>query len=146
MRKRCCSCNQLKDLDHFHKHSRSKDGRVSRCKICAKTSNRMWFERRKTSVLTNRRKKIKELLNISNNLKEAAGCIVCKEKDCVCLEWHHINPAEKESNITRLIENNSSSKFYEEIKKCIVVCSNCHKKIHAGRMTQTEQGTMLLIV
>lgn len=36
MEKLCGKCGQSKDLDMFHKNKNSKDGRVSRCKECAK--------------------------------------------------------------------------------------------------------------
>lgn len=48
------------------------------------------------------------------------------------LEFHHINPDEKDFGIsvkgyTRSWENNK-----RELDKCVLVCSNCHREIHAG--------------
>ena len=60
-------------------------------------------------------------------------------KCCICgfnsypeaLDFHHVNPEEKEfplsSNVMKSLE-----KQLEESKKCILVCANCHRGIHAG--------------
>lgn len=48
------------------------------------------------------------------------------------LEFHHINPEEKEFGITTDTTTKSLEKQLQELKKCILVCSNCHRGIHAG--------------
>lgn len=66
------------------------------------------------------------------------GCIVCHEKTPVCLVAHHLDPSIKEFNISHeLTHNNNQSlaKITEELKKCICLCGNCHRKIHAGSLT-----------
>ena len=45
------------------------------------------------------------------------------------IDFHHINPSEKEYNIS----DNSHAKFetlLKEIEKCIPLCSNCHREFH----------------
>lgn len=60
-------------------------------------------------------------------------CQCCKYNKYIgALEFHHINPDEKDFGIsvkgyTRSWENNK-----KELDKCVLVCSNCHKEIHAG--------------
>jgi len=70
-----------------------------------------------------------------NAAKASLGCICCSENDPVCLEFHHPDPAEKDFAIgsTKRI-GYSWKKILAEIAKCVVVCSNCHKKLHAGRI------------
>jgi len=63
-------------------------------------------------------------------------CCICGfDKYPEALEFHHINPEEKEFG---LMEKGATTKALEkqlkELKKCIMVCSNCHKGIHAGRI------------
>lgn len=44
-------------------------------------------------------------------------------------DFHHIDPTKKDMHIT-------GSKSYkvrlEELKKCVMLCSNCHRTIHAA--------------
>ncbi len=60
------------------------------------------------------------------------GCSICGyNKNLSALEFHHINPNTKLFNIdARSISNRSINVINEEVKKCILVCSNCHQEIH----------------
>ena len=61
------------------------------------------------------------------------------DKCCICgynktnnaLEFHHVDPSEKDFSLCQK-SNISFSKAKEEVKKCILVCANCHREIHAG--------------
>lgn len=56
-------------------------------------------------------------------------CSICGYDKClVALEFHHLNPDEKEFIITDKIR--SWDKVEKELSKCILVCSNCHREIH----------------
>lgn len=59
-------------------------------------------------------------------------CSVCGySKYQGALEFHHINPSEKEDTIANLInELQTLEQMKNELNKCILVCSNCHKEIH----------------
>jgi len=47
------------------------------------------------------------------------------------LEFHHLNPEEKEINFGSNT-NLGWGAVKEELKKCILVCANCHREIHYG--------------
>ncbi len=77
--------------------------------------------------------------------KREKGCACCPENEPVCLELHHLDPTDKEAQPSDLIEV-SWERFMEEAKKCVVLCSNCHKKLHAGliqlpSVAQSDQST-----
>ena len=65
----------------------------------------------------------------------ASGCNVCGEMDPCCLDAHHVDPGEKEFEIASAIGNARYSKksIVSELEKCVCLCSNCHRKLHAGR-------------
>ena len=85
-----------------------------------------------------------------NNSQNVINCIKKRRhnlrlllggKCCICgynaieeaLDFHHVNPDEK---IFGLCDSNAATKSLEkqlmEAKKCILVCANCHRGIHAG--------------
>ena len=63
--------------------------------------------------------------------KSTLSCSVCGECEPCCLEMHHKNPDEKEFSVSKL-SNKSFKRVIVEAEKCICLCSNCHKKVHAG--------------
>lgn len=69
-----------------------------------------------------------------NKRKNNSKCLFCEEKELCCLDFHHTG--EKEMNVSDLVRGQYSLiRLEEEMKKCVIVCSNCHRKIHAGLLT-----------
>lgn len=58
-------------------------------------------------------------------------CLICGESEPVCLDFHHIDPNEKEFTIGKH-RNKSKENLLNEINKCVCICANCHRKVHAG--------------
>ena len=59
-------------------------------------------------------------------------CCLCGYDKCKsALEFHHTDGETKEFGISNKI-NCSWDKILEELKKCVLVCSNCHREIHEG--------------
>jgi len=61
-------------------------------------------------------------------------CVDCGEADPVVLQLHHRNPEEKTATISDLItrQHVGNERLAEEIKKCDVLCANCHLRRHAA--------------
>ncbi len=65
--------------------------------------------------------------------KEEAGCAICGEREACCLAFHHLDPAQKEFELGRNSGQHMKMKtLMDEIDKCVVLCFNCHSKVHAG--------------
>lgn len=74
----------------------------------------------------NRRAELKQwFLSITQGIV----CSVCGEPDRRCLDFHHTDPTNKLAGVSRMLrECRSKQHILDEIKKCIVLCSNCHRK------------------
>lgn len=48
-------------------------------------------------------------------------------------DFHHLNPDEKDFNITTYLRHYSKipEELYKEVDKCILLCSNCHRLAHS---------------
>lgn len=75
--------------------------------------------------------------NWRKNLKQKAidykggECCKCGYKKCnAALEFHHLDPDQKDFAIGSSGHTRSWAKVKAELDKCILVCSNCHKEIH----------------
>ena len=58
--------------------------------------------------------------------------ILCKEKFISCIEFHHIDSSKKVFSLSAFNQYGKKT-IMKEFKKCIVLCSNCHNKIHFVR-------------
>jgi 5-methylcytosine-specific restriction endonuclease McrA len=63
------------------------------------------------------------------------SCQLCGYKRCnSALELHHKDPNEKDPDYLKL-RNRSFEKIEKELDKCALLCSNCHREVHAGLAT-----------
>lgn len=77
-----------------------------------------------------------------NNLVKFLGnkCCLCGyKKSNAALEFHHLDPKSKKYQLSSGNCHNIQEDI-EEAKKCILVCSNCHREIHEG-LYQNEDLT-----
>ncbi len=140
--KKCNKCNLEKSITEYHK--RGNKTQFS-CKSCATTIAKKWYQKNKENEeiknkLYNRPKeKSKYLRNIVNKVKEHYGCCLCGEKDNCCLDFHHLKSETKNKNVSDWVKAKSYEKTIKEITKCICVCANCHRKIHARKIKPPEK-------
>lgn len=61
-------------------------------------------------------------------------CCICNyKKYFVSLELHHLNPDKKEMSFGKVMANPKSwPRIIKELRKCVLICSNCHKAVHHG--------------
>ena len=70
-------------------------------------------------------------------------CQVCGYDRCIeALEFHHLDPTQKDFGISHKGYTRSWEKVREEVDKCILLCANCHREFHAG-MLQLPQVTVV---
>ncbi len=130
--KTCSRCKIEKDDAEYHKSSRMKDGLQSSCKSCMAES----YIRSRLAKLDHyksvQKKRIRSNMDKFQEWKREQRCCKCGEDETCCLDLHHLDPNEKEIDVSNASSYWSWERLKTEIDKCIVVCSNCHRKIHAG--------------
>jgi hypothetical protein len=58
-------------------------------------------------------------------------CTKCGFRHPAALDFHHTNPSEKENLVSKLVSDGCFAAAMEEVQKCIVLCANCHRVLHA---------------
>lgn len=71
--------------------------------------------------------------------KETLSCTVCGENHPATLDFHHVIRSPDNKKVHRLVGDGLYKKALEEIKKCVVLCANCHRKHHYEE-AQTKKG------
>lgn len=86
-----------------------------RCKIC-----------RAEAVVDTRRRNKLALIEY-----KGGKCQICGYDKCIdALEFHHLNQAEKKFGLSNG-DIRSLAKLKKEADKCILICANCHRELHA---------------
>jgi hypothetical protein len=71
--------------------------------------------------------------NIRINILAQFCCIACKESDPDLIDWHHVNPNEKEFGVGSQMSL-AHDRWWLEVLKCVPLCCNCHRKIHKDKL------------
>ena len=129
--KQCAKCKLHKSFNEFNKNKSKKDGLQRICKICSRSEDRKSYLKSRETNPQLRLNKNKEVLKrrkewINDFKKE--GCLKCGEKRYHVLDFHHLNPSKKDFPISGA--SYSYKKLKQEIEKCAVLCSNCHRDFH----------------
>jgi hypothetical protein len=112
--KECTNCHGEKELSAFH-FKKSENRYHSWCKDCVHTLQRSrWKDRKRKAV---------EILG--------GSCSECGyHKSLAALCFHHTDPSKKEFTWIKM-RLLTWSKVVEELKKCVLLCSNCHAELHS---------------
>ena len=128
--KTCSKCNKNKESTEFYKNSKNKKTGLSTwCKECQKANKKIDYQNNRDRYLNT----VFENSRWFYELKIGLKCLKCGFDHPAALDFHHIDPSEKEFNISFSKSAYKSNKegLLKEIEKCIVLCSNCHRIEHA---------------
>jgi len=113
--KACGHCKEVKPFEEFY----IRKGRgypESYCKQC-----------NKIDTIKRQRKFKKQCIEY-----KGGQCFKCGYNSYDgALEFHHLDPGQKDVSISRMRTTKFSDKTKKELDKCILLCSNCHREEHA---------------
>ncbi|QDP60454.1 MAG: hypothetical protein GOVbin1096_82 [Prokaryotic dsDNA virus sp.] len=111
--KNCTRCLEEKPLSEYY----TKGNRLhSECKTC--------FIKRKIEERQVKKAYIRQLAG--------SQCTLCGYDRCTdALELHHRDPTKKEFRVSGMWSF-SKERIKKEVEKCVLLCSNCHREVHAG--------------
>jgi endonuclease I len=95
-----------------------------------KEQSRKHYEANREEIIAKAQAKKKKFRAQWIKHKATLSCTKCGFSHSAALDFHHVDPAEKEGNIHRLLSNGQFKKLEEELEKCIVLCANCHRIHH----------------
>lgn len=134
----CSGCKVDKIESEFNKNSCRKDGLQTFCKECNREKSKTYYasniEKHRKVVRQRNKMWTEELRSRVYGVKRQKGCLLCKEGDPCCLDFHHPNDDKKDNVATLVASGYSWQVVEEEINKCVILCANCHRKIHAGKL------------
>lgn len=133
MRKNCSKCHDTKEDIFFSKSSKSTDGLQAWCKMCTAEARMESYYRnhvveRKKANLRNRLARQALMVRVFEYLDQHP-CETCGETDPRVLQFDHLDRKDKIAPISILVKNyHRWDSLLEEIRKCQILCANCHAK------------------
>jgi hypothetical protein len=121
--------------EHYKNHKEEYHARSMERKEYHKQYSKKHYEEHKEEYYLRtirRRRNVREWLA---NYKKSLECIECGCRNPVCIDFHHID--DKKDTIANITQKTLSIyKIKEELKKCVPICANCHRKIHKKEVKQ----------
>lgn len=127
--KTCGKCKTLKSFDEFTKKHTSKDGLNWSCRDCSRNYTRSHYLNNKIYYKKKSSVNRKLIRTWFDDYKSKLKCD-CGENHPATFDFHHNDPSMKEDCISNLVKKGNLKKLQEELEKCKVMCSNCHRKFH----------------
>jgi hypothetical protein len=133
--RKCGRCGESKPVAQFSWRRKAKGQRDSLCRPCRSAYGREHY-------VAHRRRYIEQAAIVKRKLTlertrylikffETHPCVDCGEADPVVLEFDHLR--DKSFAIGPSLSRRSWESILEEMKKCEVVCANCHRRRTARR-------------
>jgi hypothetical protein len=132
--KRCSHCKHKLSIRKFNKDIHRKDGLNNICRDCRANYKKKIYPQSKKQLMDKRkeRKRMRYLFLFQYLNKHP--CVDCGETDPVVLDFDHVR-GDKIAELSKMAHGlRPMTMIEQEIEKCEVRCSNCHR-----RKTAVEQ-------
>src|SRR5450755_354765 len=108
--------------------------------------HRGWYRRHKEEVIERKKQRQREIRDWFRRYKCTLSCMDCGISHPAVLQFHHRDRTDKSFTIANVVSRASSIKqLTREIKKCDVVCVNCHAKRHWRETHETDSWEEVLL-
>ena len=129
--KHCNTCDKTLSITQFSFRVKAKGTRQSKCKSCTLPYNRAYYSLNSVKCISQtntraavRKGKLRKYIEDNMDLR----CVKCGYDKLPALDFDHLDPATKEYNVSQLISSGCSlERLMNEIAKCRILCSNCHR-------------------
>jgi hypothetical protein len=99
-------------------------------KLKAKEYSKKYYKANKKKIIKKNLDYKKKLRVLWAEFKATLICQHCGETHPATFDFHHIKKDIANKRVSELIQWQNYSGARKEIKKCIVLCANCHRKHH----------------
>jgi hypothetical protein len=115
---------------------------------CDSQYGKKWYAKNKKKKKEQSQKSRKRAVKRNRKYVEAHKLVhpcPCGETEPCCLSFHHENE-DKTGNISDMVNRGYGiTRIQKEIDKCIVLCLNCHAKLH-GKEREEKNGKEIKIL
>ena len=93
--------------------------------------SKAYYEKNRELVISKINRNKRENRKWFAEFKATKSCIECGENHPATLDFHHVIHDKDHRKVNDLVsDGHAKSRIMQEIEKCVVLCSNCHRKHH----------------
>lgn len=139
MKKKCCKCGRLLEINNFYKHKEMADGYLNTCKECHNTQNRLCREQNyehyknyeKGRMHTNKRKELVKKYVKKYRQAHPGRSAIYSAVNTAIKKGQLIKPSSCSmcGTFTKLVAHHID---YSKPLNVIFICQRCHKKTHVA--------------
>lgn len=99
----------------------------------AKRYNAAYYQKNKSTVKAATARTKAKHRDAWREFKSSLSCVACGVSHADLLDFHHLPQYRKDPekiSVNKLVGNYRFARAYEEVKKCVVLCANCHRLGH----------------
>lgn len=100
-----------------------------------------WYQRNKATVIARASKRKTEMRLWFREYKKTLSCVQCGQNHPATLDFHHVVRRPDNRKLRDLIQNGTKNSILEELKRCVVLCSNCHRIHHWNERIDKHKNT-----
>jgi hypothetical protein len=139
--KTCSKCKASKPVSEFNFRNTASGARQSYCKECGKGFTRSHYRNNKRQYLDRNVRSYMKRRELVRQMKSRACADCGVQYPFYVMDFDHREGEIKEYELNR-IDRMTIQAILREIKKCDVVCANCHRvRTYQRRIKQAEDHT-----
>src|SRR5678815_4039911 len=138
--RRCSMCGLWKAQTEFHN---SRTGQFSYCADCRRAYDRRYYAQRGRAARIQRKRAHRDAARAWMDSLKAMPCTDCGQVfPAWVMHWDHLPGYEKLDCIGSMVGSQRRTLVLDELKKCELVCANCHavRTINRGRRGVAQLG------
>lgn len=126
----CPKCEKEMPIEQFAWKNKKSGTRSAYCKECHKDYSKEHYQKYRDKYREKAKIVNKSFKSWYRDLKSNYSCSKCGESHPSCIQFHHLDPENKEMEVSKAAKTGSKERVLREIEKCIPICANCHFKLH----------------
>ena len=134
----CSHCKEERQESEFPWKSRAKGLRSTNCSVCNRAYRLDYYQRNRETEIARAMTRSARVYKVTKKIISEAklsGCSRCPESHPAALDFHHVGPKTFSIADTRS-RGISVARLNKELKNCILLCANCHRKEHYAPLAQ----------
>lgn len=95
-----------------------------------RAASNKWYQENKEKVKANTARTKSVHRKKWQAYKVSLACVHCGASHPAIIDFHHVIRGRDKQSVNKLVSDGRFAAAFEEIKKCVPLCANCHRILH----------------